>query len=173
MQPLDSLYFDWLYAKVNLSDAPSLSYFRLLKKMYETEFVWLVVGDDNRVEEGLDLRSDFLAAASVGAPTDQAFPFGCTVLEFLIAFSVRAEFQTEIRPNRWFWEFVSNLGLSDYYDDAYNEEIVHSILENFVWRTYDYNGRGGLFPLENPWADQTRVEIWDQFFLYLNEKGFE
>jgi hypothetical protein len=172
-ESLETLYFEWLYAKVMLSDQPAQSYTNLIKALYDTEFVWLVVGDDNRAQDGLDLRSEFLEAAQFDPDCVYDFMFGCTVLEMLIAFSRRAEFQTDIRPNEWFWEFVTNLGLADHHDDDIDIQSVNDILYNFVWRTYDYTGLGGLFPLNNPLVDQTEIEIWYQFCAYLVEKGFD
>lgn len=171
-EPLEVLYFDWLYAKVMLSEPPAESYSRLIRKLYDTEFVWLLSGDDNRAEDGIDLRIDFLNAAQLSGVDESSFPNGCSVLEMMLALAVRAEFQTDIHTSRWFWEFVSNLGLSDHYDDNFNQEQVEFILHNFVWRTYAYSGRGGMFPLNGAQIDQRKVEIWYQFSAYLLEKHF-
>jgi hypothetical protein len=46
---------------------------------------------------------------------------------------------------------------------------VNQILTNLVERTYQKNGKGGLFPLKQPAKDQRRVEIWYQMAAYLNE----
>lgn len=171
-QPVEAMYFDWLYAKVMLSDRPALSYFRLIQTLYETEFVWLVVGDDNRAEDGIELRKEFLLASGMENFTASDFSFGCTVLEMMVAFTKRAEFQTDIRPSRWFWEFVKNLKLSDYYDDNFDHQKVADILHNFVWRTYGYSGAGGMFPLSGAETDQRQIEIWYQFCAYLIEKHY-
>lgn len=171
-ESLEAMYFDWLYAKVMLSDSPAESYSRLIQKLHNTEFVWLVSGDDNRAEDGLDLRVDFLTAAGLNPDLISDFQFGCSVLEMMIAFSIRAEFQTDIRPSQWFWEFISNLGLSGFYDDRFNESKVEEDLHNFVWRTYGYSGAGGMFPLTHAETDQRKIEIWYQFCAYLLEKKF-
>lgn len=171
-QPLEAMYFDWLYAKAMLSDQPALSYSRLIQTLYETEFIWLVVGDDNRAADGLELRKEFLTAARLEGVSLSDFTFGCTVLEMMLAFTHRAEFQTDISPCKWFWEFLSNLGLSDHYDDKFDQQQVADILYDFVWRTYGYSGNGGMFPLSNAETNQTKVEIWYQFCAYLLEKHF-
>jgi hypothetical protein len=36
-------------------------------------------------------------------------------------------------------------------------------------REYFPSGKGGLFPLENPREDQTKVEIWYQMHAYVME----
>jgi hypothetical protein len=54
-----------------------------------------------------------------------------------------------------------------YFDD---EEEVKSILDQFIWRTYDKKGAGGMFPINGPTDDQRKVEIWYQFCDYLVDK---
>lgn len=171
VESLEAMYFDWLYARVMLSDAPAVSYSRLIQELYETEFIFLMSGDDNRAEDGIALRDEFIQNLRFEVGPHE-LSFGCSVLEMMIALSVKAEFQTDIRPSQWFWEFIANLGLSDYYDDQYNQDEVQFKLHNFVWRTYEYNGTGGMFPLKRPETDQRGIEIWYQFSAYLIEKHF-
>lgn len=168
-ESLDDLYFNWLHAKVMLNEPPYHSYFRLLYTMYHTEFVWLLSGDDNRHQDGIALRTEFIQQIKLDIDSSW-FDEGCSILEMLIAFSKRAEFQTEITSSAWFWELINNLGLSDHYDEAFIEEEVENILYDFVWRIYDSDGSGGLFPLKHPSEDQRKVEIWYQFSEYLIDK---
>lgn len=170
-ESLEAMYFDWLYAKVMLSDAPAESYARLIQTLYETEFIFLLSGDDNRVEDGFDLRSEFAQNLRFDFHP-QELSSGCSVLEMLVALTVKAEFQTDISTNQWFWEFITNLELAEYYDDRFNQSAVELKLNAFVWRTYSPNGVGGLFPLNQPEVDQKEIEIWYQFCAYLIEKHF-
>jgi hypothetical protein len=86
----------------------------------------------------------------------------------LIAFSKRAEFMTDIPANDWFWEMLENLDLKRFNDGArIKQKEIDDILEVFIWRTYDVNGTGGLFPVDAPREDQRHVEIWYQFCGYL------
>ena len=173
-EPFENLYFNWLCAKVTfvMRPTPSLTYDNLLRTLHNTEFVWLIAGDDNRAEDGLELRRDFiLEAETPDDPEWRRFP-GCSVLEMLIAFSRRAEHMTGQKAQDWFWEFMTNLGLSEVNDGhTASHEDIGDILYDFVWRTYEYNGYGGLFPLDEPLRDQTNVEIWYQFCDYLADKG--
>lgn len=168
-ESIDELYFNWLHAKATLGAVPSKSYSLLLGVLHDTEFVWLLPGDDNRAEDGRELREEFLDEANLEVDGSW-FGAGCSILEMLVAFAYRAEFQTDIRPSEWFWQFVSNLGLSDSYDEAFDAEEVSARLYDFVWRTYGEDGSGGLFPMENPPEDQRKVEIWYQFCEYLVER---
>lgn len=173
IEPLENMYFNWLCAKVIRLDnpTPTLRYDRLLKILHTTEFVWLVSGDDNRAEDGTDLRRDFLLEA--GAPDHpewRALP--CSIFEMLIAFSKRAEFATDVPHAQWFWEFIDNLGLREFNDaSGVVAEDVADILYAFVWRQYSSNGKGGLFPLDGRLHDDMRtVEVWYQFCAYLTDQ---
>jgi hypothetical protein len=166
--PLENQYFKWLCAKVIqvVHPTPSLTYKKLFHILHTTEFVWLVLGDDNRCEDGKELRDQFILETN--APENPEWmSIGCSVLEMLIAFSRRAEFQTGDSAKQWFWEFLKNLGLDECNDADIEPVNVEEILERFIWRTYWPNGVGGLFPLENPKEDQRQVEIWYQYCAYL------
>lgn len=175
-EPIEELYFNWLYSKVASVDVPtpSLTYWTLFRDLHSVEFVWLVSGDDNRAEDGLELRREFVRQAEL----DQEpawLNIGCSVLEMLIAFARRAEFQTDIETRAWFWTMVDNLKLADLNDASAREfnisEIVHDVLDQFLWRTYRDDGEGGLFPLQNPSHDQREVEVWYQFCEYLVDQN--
>lgn len=167
-ESLEILYFEWLYAKIHLVEIPYNTYSKLLHLLYTTEFVWLLPGDDNRMEDGKDLRLDFIRESGLALDISW-FDDGCSVLEMLVGFSRRASFQTDIPEQTWFWRFISNLGLADATDDEFDPQGVELILSDFVWRTYDYDGFGGLFPLQDPREDQRGVEIWYQFCEYIIE----
>ncbi|MET0786536.1 MAG: hypothetical protein ABWY25_07520 [Paenisporosarcina sp.] len=138
--------------------------------MHNIEFVWLLSGDDNRAADGVELRVEFLIQGDI--PDDQNWrALGCSVLEMLIAFSRRTEFMTETPAQDWFWEFLDNLQLKEFNDGAdFDLEEVERIVDQFIWRTYNRNGEGGLFPIKAPHGDQRHVEIWYQFCDYLADQ---
>lgn len=168
-EPIEELYFNWLYSKVAYADVPtpSTSYWTLLRDLHATEFVWLIPGDENRAQDGLDIRMQFLTQSHL----DQDPPWsdiGCSVLEMLIAFARRADWQIELGEREWFWVFLSNLGLDELNDASGNiTQQVSEITDRLVWRTYSREGRGGMFPLKRTKNDQRKVEIWYQFCEYL------
>jgi hypothetical protein len=172
-EPLENLYFNWLCAKVIMTDksTPSLTHYKLLRMLHNTEFTWLLSGDDNRAEDGKELRSEFLIAADIPDNVEWRTIPGCSMLEMFIAFARRAQFQTEIPAREWFWEFMNNIGL-DGADDGSDitEGEIEDILDVVVWRTYLANGYGGIFPIDDPTHDQRKVELWYQFYEYLEDK---
>ncbi len=147
-EPIENEYFNWLFAKVVLPY--SQNYYGLLQILYRTEFVWIVSGDRNRKEDGLELREYFLTEAFMKKDLEW-FNEPCSLLEVFVAFAKKAEFQTDIPARDWFSTFLENLGL-DRYIRVSKEDIpnIEEVLYSFVWRTYNSTGDGGLFPLDNP-----------------------
>jgi len=171
-EPLEHAYFNWLCAKVNRleNSTPSLDYSILLRMLHNTEFVWLLSGDDNRAEDGVELRREFLTVSGY-RDEDDWMGVKCSVLEMLIAFSRRAAFATDLDAKDWFWEFLDNLGIREFNNaNIRSYDQVAEILYTFVWRQYNFRGDGGLFPLQEARHDQTNVEIWYQFCEYLEDQ---
>ena len=175
-EPVEELYFNWLYSKVAWHDVrtPSTTYHSLLYLLHSTEFTWLISGDDNRAKEGKELRNDFFRESRTIRPDGDWLFLECSVLELLIGFAKRAEFQTEQKDARdWFWTMLENLGLADMNDGAWRDRshLASIYLDTFIWRTYDELGRGGLFPLRQTARDQRKIEIWYQFCEYLIDQN--
>jgi hypothetical protein len=168
--PLDELYLQWLYGKVASPRArsPRRTYWSLLRQLYMKEFVWFIPNDDNRVEDGRDLRFEFAQECNLPDLDVNWQGLGCSLLEMLIALSRRLAFEAEGEAHIWFWHLLRNLGLSDYNDATPGDpEDVEEVLDTLIWRTYSYDGRGGLFPLERAETDQRETEIWYQLNAYL------
>ena len=162
---LEERYFQWLFAKVDtvypLTHDRDLQ--TVLRILDAKEFVWLISGDDNRAEFGRGLRLDFLTEC-VLISTDDWETAPCSVLEMLIAFADIVAFELDAPMSDCFWSFLDTLGLSGMSDTYGVDEVeVESILDTLIWRTYEYDGTGGLFPLKVPTRDQREVEIWYQF----------
>lgn len=170
-EALDHLYLTWLYSQVGDVKArnKSLTYWNLFKQLYSTEYVWLVPNDDNRVEDGRALRYEWISES--GYPVDPNWwTFGCSFLEMLIGVSRRLAFEGDGHTGTWFWHLISNLGLQTCTDDVrYDHDEVDERINAVIWRTYDKNGRGGLFPLRDAHLDQREVELWYQMSAYLLE----
>jgi hypothetical protein len=151
---------------------PSLTYWKLFRKLFNTEYVWLVSGDDNRGEDGLELREEFFVESNL-EDDDSLSMIGCSIFEMLIAFSRRAEFNAGETPEFWFWKFLENLELHEENDASTTPpEKIDRILYDFVWRDYDEDGYGGLFPMNDPPEDQRKVEVFYQFCQYLVDQDW-
>lgn len=171
-EPPDDAYLRWLYQQVTQvqNKNPSRSYWTLLRQLYTTEFVWFVPNDDNRAEDGRDLRYEFLEETGFPGADEEWLNMGCSMLEMLIALSRRLSFEADGEPRAWFWHIMRNLKLDTMSDAVpYSEEDVDEVLGNVIWRTYKKNGQGGMFPLKHATEDQTQVEIWYQVAAYLTQ----
>jgi len=173
-EPLDELYLKWLYAEVANPRfrSPSKTYWTLFRQLYKTEFAWWVPNDDNRAEDGKDLRGEFMNIHRIHSVDEAWIGMGCSMLEMLVALARGATFETGGYARDWFWQFLENLDLAKCTDAAYNgrvESYVEQVLNAVIWRQYGFDGQGGLFPLEAPRTDQREVEIWYQLNAYLME----
>lgn len=166
---LDDLYLTWLYSQVGDVKVrnKSRTYWNLFTQLYSKSFVWLVPNDDNRVQDGLDLRDQWTMESGI-SPDPQWMASDCSFLEMLVGLSRRLAFEGEGHPPVWFWHLIQNLGLHECTDRSrYNQSEVNDRLDIVIWRLYDPSGRGGLFPLRYPKHDQREVEIWYQMNEYL------
>lgn len=176
-EPLDELYLKWLYSRVASvrHRNPARTYWSLIRHLYTKEFVWSVPNDDNRVEDGRNLRKDFSNQLEI-IPDREWMSLNCSMLEMLVALAGRLDFEEEIGVASWFWELMDNVDLHQCSDAVYNAENpgigehVDLVLDHIIERKYLPDGRGGLFPLANPPEDQRYTEIWYQMSHYLVER---
>lgn len=167
---LDLRYLHWLYNQVGdiKERNKSLTYWNLFKQLHSVEFIWMVPNDDNRVQDGWALRHEWAAEFHIPDP-EWAAP-GCSFLEMMIGLSRRLSFEAEGDVDTWFWHLIDNLGLQSCTDQfEYDHIEADDRINAVIWRTYDRNGRGGLFPLRRARRDQREVEIWYQMSAYLLE----
>jgi hypothetical protein len=169
---LDELYLTWLYSQigsVNLKN-PSRTHWSLAKQLYTKEFLWFIPNDDNRSADGKDLRYEFLEVADLEELDPIWLGLPCSMLEMMIALTRHLSFQAEGEPHDWFWQLIENLDIPPCDDRLYNDDLhdeIEDILDRVIWRTYDSNGNGGLFPMQSADKDQRKVEIWYQLSAYL------
>jgi len=182
--PLDELYFPWLYSQVGSVELanPSRTYWNLLRILYTKEFFWIIPNDDNRAEDGKELRFEFIGEMRLDDVDQDWLEMSCSFLELLIGLSRRLAFEGEGEACDWFWELMENLGLEVYTDDTLmaaeemdlvDEELaeeIDEVLNTVIFRTYERDGSGGLFPLKKAAEDQREVELWYQLSAYLLEK---
>lgn len=172
-QPLDELYFVWLYGQVGDVEArnPTRTYWRMLRQLFVKEFVWIVPNDDNRIEDGKDLRIEFVEQAGLKNVDPGWINLGCSMLELLVGLSRRLSFEAEGEPRDWFWELIENVGLRAYNDrNRTSEEFIEATMDRVIWRNYQHDGHGGFFPLNSAKEDQRGVELWYQLNAYILER---
>ena len=177
-KPLDELYFVWLYSQVGDPEIenPVRTYWRILRQLYTKEFVWIIPNDDNRLADGIELRYEFVDQSGLKDVDPDWIHLGCSMLEILVGLSRRLSFECEGEPRVWFWQLINNLGLWRYNDKRYDakpdisEKVIDTILDRVIWRNYNIDGKGGLFPLKAAREDQRYVELWYQLNAYVLER---
>lgn len=174
-EPLDERYFKWLYRQVASTRItnPERTYWSLLRELHSVEFTWFIPNDDNRVEDGKELRIEFYNGTGIDYDHDWDI-LGCSILEMMVALSRRLSFNGGGVASEWFWTMINNLGLSGFNDHVMDTGSyftrVRRVCKNLVNRTYNYQGKGGLFPLMEAPSDQSQTEIWEQMNNYLSER---
>lgn len=178
MQDIKEQYFDWICELIDHTECDDeTSYSNLLHYLNSVEFTYILEMDENRLEDGIDLRYRF--GYEMNYPRD-VIENGlgndsCSVLEMMIALSIRCEegFMDDIdegdRTREWFWNMIENLGLGSMTNLNFNERYSNTIIRKFLNREYASNGKGGLFTVKRPKCDMKDVEIWYQMMWYLDE----
>lgn len=166
-------YFEWLCDLINVGRfSTHVSYRRLLMHLHDVEFTWFVPYDDNRADDGIQLRRRY--SLSQNDTSLSSYIHGpCSVLEMMIALAIRCE-ETIMddalmgdRTGQWFWGMINNLGLSPMTDSKYDGQYVDEVVYRLLNREYEPDGRGGLFTVRNYPRDMRTVEIWRQLSWYL------
>lgn len=152
----------------------------LLERLNETEFIPFHPMDENRVDDGVELRYRFgreegIPDAEIATNLDTR---ECSVLEIMVSLAIRMEETITSDPDYgdrtsiWFWDMVDSMRLMDMDDSQFNAQNVDQTLDRMIHREYASNGRGGLFTVQNPREDMRNVEIWYQMMWWLTDKVY-
>ena len=166
-------YFIWLSDFVYKND-----FDKLLSKLHETKFRYSIARDQNRARDGEGLRYRFATSRTSDDSPDSIVDIlsgRCSILEMMVALCIRCEEDYTDDPNigdrtsQWFWAMVVSLGLGTMTNARFKREYVEEVLERFLDRDYEPNGRGGLFTVRHCEYDMRDAEIWHQLCWYLDE----
>lgn len=166
-------YFEWLCELVDIRRySRGVGYRKLLVHLHNIEFTWTIPLDDNRADDGIQLRRRFAFRQDDMSLSDY-ITGPCSVLEMMVALANRCEesimddAQLGNRTGQWFWGMVHSLGLSSMSDSYFDVEFVDDVIGRFLNREYEPDGRGGLFTVRHCNDDLRTVEIWRQLNWYL------
>lgn len=168
-------YFEWLLDAV-YGDRYTThnSYRELLTYLHKVDFVCAHRRDQDRASDGIDLRRRFSLEYDFNdIPSCLYGP--CSVLEMMIALAIRCEetimgdVEYGDRTGQWFWRMLTSLGLDHMTDSRFDLDDAEFIIDRFLNREYEPDGRGGLFSISDCPVDLRNIEIWIQMLWYLDE----
>ena len=126
--------------------------------------------DENRANDGTMLRYYYEEETGTKLTDDRS---RCSVLEMMVGFSERIDGimgePGEDHRDWWFHEMLRNLDLEKEHDRAFDLAETTTTIKNFMRRNIQWNGTGGIFPLNNAHEDQRELSLWDQMSCYMNE----
>lgn len=170
---INNEYFEWLCELIDLRRfSKRVSYRKLLMHLHNIEFTWFIPHDDNRADDGVQLRRRYALIQNDMSLTHY-IKGPCSVLEMMVALAIRCEeFMDDAmlgnRSGQWFWGMVNNLGLSPMTDSEFDRDYIDDVIARFLNREYEPDGKGGLFTVRHCGHDMRTVEIWCQLTWYLD-----
>lgn len=163
-------YCDYLIDLVGLKDEFRENYGELLLYLHMIPFTYKIPLDENRLKDGLRLRSGFTYDIR------ELDKYPCSVLEVLIAFAIRIDQEftgdpREPHPDVIFWDMIYNLNLESCDNEHFNQEFVFVSVQKWLLRDFSPNGKDSIFPLRisSDSPDQRKVEMWTQMLCYLRD----
>lgn len=169
-------YIQWLHDYVGLPNKHrNRSYHQLFDYLHSKDFMWVILRDQARAEDGKELRWEFIRASRASLAPADWLNQPCSALEMMIGVARRLATMTEDNIRPWFTQLLYNFGIDSYTDLDFGRAAQLSVLdeklERLNWRTYASDGSGGLFPLDYPDEDQRHIEMWYQMNRWLIEKS--
>lgn len=167
-------YFAWLCdLACGNRYSERISYKKLLAYLHSKTFRYILSRDENRAEDGIELRHMFVYESNCSVDDEELLDGPCSVLEMMLALTLKCEglmddAQIGDRTRQWFWIMIGNLGLGSMNDSRFDRRYVDTTIERFLERDYEPNGRGGLFVIRGCEDDLRDVEIWHQLCWYLD-----
>lgn len=178
MNNIHIIYFEYLLTILEDERVEVLG--EVLDILSESEFKVVVERDGNRVEDVAVLRNKFLNNIDYEFSEDdiaELMSEHVSVLEILMVMSehmhdVTFNADSELGLYHWFWTLLYHLSLDSFTNPVEDEEIwsIKNFIETFVNREYEFNGTGGLYPLNFPEKDQREVELFYQMQAWFLEK---
>lgn len=175
-------YFDWLCMWAIPDGIKRETYRELLLALYNFDFYWSIRNDENRANDGLELRNVF--EEETGEGCDKSGP--CSLLEMFLGLAVRCNNEFMYNPEDpkradiWFWMMMENLGLdkisaenaekwlkmdkNGYFMDSFENIFIH-----FCDRNYGQNGQFCAFPYTKNSHKLAKTELFYHMGYYLKE----
>ena len=172
---LSQAYYEWLVYDI-LNSRPN--WFPILKVLHSRDYIPMLIMDDSRAKDGINLRDIYMSRVSGSYAVQQGCnPWGdtpCSMLEMMIAFAMRIkeEFYSEYDQitdmnTVIFSMFLSSMGIDT---ETITEDELNNIIDIFICRQYDPSGKGSLFNLSGKTMDidWRQPPIWNQMLAWVS-----
>lgn len=183
--PIQMEYYEWMRDMVCDPKYFGRNHWdKLFSMLHNRTFVHILAMDSNRSADGIALRRRFCIEKgyiddhnNVATIFHKAKP--CSIFEMMVALALRCEERimgdpdNDDRTGKWFYEMIDSLGLCRMDDDHIHPDTVEKILDNFIDRHFQRNGRGSLFTVSKKSIDMRKFDIWYQMMWYLDEVIYE
>lgn len=167
-------YFEWLCSKLE----PAFNwraYSKLMRRLFEIDFVWTNEMDENRGLKGLYLRDAYGAYCGFSEDfvANEIDICPCSILEMMVALALDCEEKVMWNENMgdrtgvWFYHMLENLGLLVMQNPRYNQKYTDHVIDIFLRRRYQPNGKGSLFVTSRTDVDMRMIDIWYQMMYWL------
>lgn len=177
-EQIRSEYFEWLYKKSMGAAIAGVQFRKLFTVLHSMEFKAIMKEDQQRVEDGIDLRDTYAYETGQDSKLIKEYlDDPCSVLEMMLALAIREESIMDDprkgdRTKQWLWMQLGSIGIGSNYDfmgEKFPEEEIREKVSKMINREYAPDGDGGLFKFYNaPEEDLTTIDIWKQMCWYLN-----
>lgn len=172
------LYLQYLIWKCKLEKEKRMA--PVFEILNDIPFRYTLKRDENRLGDGLFLRNDkngfkipdeFMDDIDILEEFDTRSP---SVMEVLVALAIRVDNEiigdpADPHPEEFFMEMIKNLGLDRLRKGCHKEHEIIKIIQIWINREFESNGRGSPFPVRYDHRDQRDLEIWDQMNSYVCE----
>lgn len=173
---LQEIYFNWMSERVfkNPRDIEQYSY--LLDALNASMFYFSIPMDENRMQDGIDLRYRFAfekGYSNQEVEVELSNNRSCSMLEMMVALSIKGDerilydYETGGRADYIFMIMLQSLEFDNMTDDRFDPGFIDEKIDSLLNHRYNYNGYGGLFVVENPRRDMREVDIWYQMNWYI------
>lgn len=142
------------------------------------------IGDMNRIKDVVHFRKSFCNSFGYRYSESEYHKFvnePASVLEVLLL--IAAEFSLMFvwsYGDEWrvhiinvMKMFFCHLEIDKWTDSEWSMDAMNHVnhhLNNFLFHKYEFNGKGGIFPLDNPIVDQRDTELYQQMLMFYTEK---
>lgn len=157
-------YFEWL---CDIVDPKRIFGERLLWELFSIPFESVLVRDENRSAEAIQLRYIYCDVRNDELERNDF----CSILELFISLAIQLERETDAPGFEhpvvdFFCMMMNNLGLNS----SSTTDRIHDAIYVFQHREYNYDGSGGnIIVLQNPPSNLKTTELWLQLTWYVNE----